>query len=75
LHVPPTPPSAMDALNSAIEAESFHRHVGVVWVISCRGLLKAVSWLIDISWLVYQVSNLAGSAVPSGYGAIWRVAR
>ena len=39
LQVAPTAPSSMEAVSSAIAAESFHRQVGVVWVISCNGLL------------------------------------
>src|SRR5256884_3266909 len=43
LQVAPTAPWEMESVNSAIEAESFHRHVGVVCVICCSGLLYAVA--------------------------------
>src|SRR2546423_1038932 len=43
LPVAPTAPWEVESGNSAIEAESFRRHVGVVWVICCSGLLYAVA--------------------------------
>src|SRR6266478_4654406 len=39
LHVAPTAPCSIEYVSSWIEAESFHRHVGVAWVISWSGLL------------------------------------
>ena len=39
LQVAPTAPFSIESVSSEIAAESFHRLVGVVWVISCRGLL------------------------------------
>jgi len=39
LQVAPTAPSSIEAASSPTAAESFHKQVGVVWVISCRGLL------------------------------------
>ena len=42
LQVAPTAPWEMESVSSAIEAESFHRQVGVVCVICCSGLLYAV---------------------------------
>ena len=38
LHVAPTPPCSIDCRSSSRSAESFHRHVAVVCVISCSGL-------------------------------------
>jgi hypothetical protein len=40
LHVAPTAPFSIEYFSSLVEAESFHRQVGVVWVISYSGLLK-----------------------------------
>ena len=42
LQVAPTAPWEMESVSSAIEAESFHRQVGVVCVICCSALLYAV---------------------------------
>ena len=42
LQVAPTPPCSIEYDSSWMDAESFQRHVGVVCVIWCRGLLKAV---------------------------------
>ncbi len=39
LHVAPTAPCSIEYVNSSMEAESFHKQVGVVCVILCRGLL------------------------------------
>ena len=39
LQVAPTAPFSIAYLSSSMSAESFHRHVGVVCVISCSGLL------------------------------------
>jgi len=39
LHVAPTAPCSMEYVSSSMDAESFHRQVGVVCVILCRALL------------------------------------
>ena len=39
LQVAPTAPCSMEYFSSSTDAESFHKQVGVVWVILCSGLL------------------------------------
>src|SRR5260370_36171969 len=41
LHVAPTAPCSIEYVSSWMDAESFHRQVGVTCVISCRRLLYA----------------------------------
>jgi len=47
LQVAPTAPCEMEYVSSSIEAESFQRQVGVVWVILWSGLLYRVIWATD----------------------------
>src|SRR5467141_4822988 len=48
LQVAPTAPWEIESFSSAIEAESFHRQVGVVCVIWCSGLLEAVGTAVMV---------------------------
>ena len=47
MHVAPTAPCSIEYVSSSKAAESFHRHVGVVRVISCRGLFQTTGALIS----------------------------
>ena len=65
LQVAPTAPSAIDRVSSSTDAESFHKHVGVVCVIWCSKLLYETPCARAVMVVPDRTAGLSRTLSPS----------